>query len=236
MTVPCQFKHKRNIWHCRRFITGTYEGSDALHVTDREKVLYHERYPEDPWTAEAENKLMIMLVSDRLLFSDRIIFHSAAFSWKGRAWLLAAPSGTGKTTQYRNLKELYGDGIGIICGDNPILHLRDDLIMVHPSPWNGKENYGGGREAPLGGIILLSQSGENSIRRIPPEEAVIPVFLDLHSFARTPEHIRKLLKQEEKLITSVPVWLFENTGTLESTQLMMTYLEKYDKMEQKDGI
>ncbi|MBQ9287785.1 MAG: hypothetical protein IJ212_05080 [Bacteroidaceae bacterium] len=88
----------------------------------------------------AEYSLLPIRTSDLLLSMNRCVFHAVAFKWQERAWLIAALPGTGKSTQYKNLKELYPNEISIINGDKPILEVGDKgIIMVHPSPWNGKE-------------------------------------------------------------------------------------------------
>ena len=78
---------------------------------------------------------LIEPASDVLMTVDRCCLHGAAYVWKERAWILSAPSGTGKSTQYRNLTELYGQEICCINGDKPCLEFRaDGSIMVHDSP------------------------------------------------------------------------------------------------------
>lgn len=231
--VHCRFEFARNVQLCSKFIVSRYEGADALRVTAAERQIYHAAYPDKPWSREAESKLFIMLVSDALLPHQRLIFHSVAILWHEKAWLITAPSGTGKTTQYRNLKRLYGEEVQVICGDNPVLHFQEDgVIMVYPSPWNGKEKFGGNAAAPLAGIVWLEQGPENKIERLAPKDAVIPVFHEMNTFSRTPELVDQLFRLEEKMITSVPVWKFENTGTTESSELLMKCLMDCDEMEQ----
>jgi len=43
-----------------------------------------------------------------------------------RAWLLAGPSGVGKSTQIKSLQSLEPGAFGVICGDRPVLELRED--------------------------------------------------------------------------------------------------------------
>ena len=115
-------------------------------------------------------------VCDALLPYGRILFHGAAILWRGRVWVFTANSGTGKTTQYMLWKLCFGSEIKILNGDKPLLEFRKGGILVHPSPWRGKEGLGSLDAAPLGGIILLEQNEENRMRRLLPAEAAGPLL------------------------------------------------------------
>ena len=75
-----------------------------------------------------------------LLPFGRAVFHGAAFVWRQKAWLFAAPSGTGKTTQYRLWKLLFGDEIQMLCGDKPVIEIEHGGTTVFPSPWRSFRN------------------------------------------------------------------------------------------------
>lgn len=228
--LPLKFQYKQTAELYRDFIQGSYEGNAAIGVSDREKAIFADSNSLYIWDYRIESKCLAALISDVFMPYNRFVFHSVAFLWRGRAWLITAPSGTGKTTQYRNLKRLYGDEIQMICGDNPVLHFRDDgVIMAYPSPWNGKENYSGTAAAPLAGIVWLSQSEENRIERMSPKDAVIPIFHEINTYSRTPELVHQMFHLEEKMITMVPIWKFENTGNLESSEYLMKCLKEYEE-------
>lgn len=224
--VNCGFEYLSNLGLCKEFLQKKYAGGLGIYAQKYERDVFLNSNPGKEWKEDAENKAMICLASDYLLPYNRMLFHSVAFVYKGNAFLVTAPSGTGKTTQYKNLKELYGDDIQIICGDNPVLHFIDQNIMVHPSPWKGKEGYGSMLVAPLGGIVYLKQASENRITQMEPKDAVIPIFNAINTYSKTPKLVDQMFKLEEKLITSVPVYLYENTGTLESSEILLNTLRK----------
>ena len=64
-----------------------------------------------PWT---EFYQLSGLVSRFLLKYNRCIFHGVAFLWKDQAWIITAPSGTGKTTQICLWQKLFGREIEIM--------------------------------------------------------------------------------------------------------------------------
>ena len=156
---------------------------------------------------------------DALLPYSRMLFHGAAILWCGRAWIFTANSGTGKTTQYMLWKLCFGREVQILNGDKPLLEFREDSIVVHPSPWCGKEGLGSLDSAPLGGLILLKQSGENRMRRLQPAEAAGPLLTQLLFTRRTVDDVRTACALEDRLLHRTPVWLLENRGDTASAAL-----------------
>lgn len=186
---------------------------------------YYTECTEDGYV---EYKSLIGLTSLFLLPKGCCVFHGAAFIWKERAWIITAPSGTGKTTQYKNWKILYGPEVEMICGDMPILDFdREDGIWVHPSPWNGKERLKGSGVGKLGGIVYLEQGKNNVMERWRPEESVVPILQQFAVSPETKEDIRLLERMEDKLLKRVPVWKFVNTGDRSSSELMRSVFESW---------
>ena len=104
--------------------------------------------------------------ADLLLSYSRCLFHSAAFAFQGKAYLLAAPSGVGKTTQLNLWWQLYPGEITIINGDKPALQFQDNgPILVHATPWRGKEALGG---------TWVRPPGRNRVSAAEPDRPVPP--------------------------------------------------------------
>lgn len=187
--------------------------------------------PEEEWTymeahgcvrnGQNEASILTALASDVLLTRDRCVLHAVALRHADRAWLITAPSGVGKSTQARTLNELYPGQFSVICGDRPVLELRDDdSVFVHPSPWNGKEGWRGADGAPLAGIVCLRRGQENDIRLLSARDAVIPVFDSLIQTGRTAEGIRRAAAFEDALLRRTRVWELVNRGVPDSTRLL----------------
>lgn len=191
---------------------------DAIRVTDEDFSAWNGLGIS--YSAVGEADLICQPTSEHWM-PDGCVFHAAAIRFRDRAFLIAAGSGVGKSTQVRTLQELYPGESGIISGDKPILRCREDgSVMVHPSPWNGKEGWRGADAAPLGGIFLLRRGEENSIEPISPAQASARVFLQIFQSYRSGESIRRAGEVTEKILKSAPTWLMTNKGVPDSTRLM----------------
>ena len=195
---------------------------DAADVIARPEEIAraHAMMPEENAEDYAEFKALIGCTARYLLRFDCTIFHAVAFLWQGRAWLLTAPSGTGKTTQFMNWRKLNPAEITMISGDMPVLELRDNEVWVHPSPWNGKEAVGSFLSAPLGGVVLLEQDKENCMERLAPRSAIEKFFGQFTFDPETEEEILGLCRILDGILANTPTWKLSNKGDLASTKLL----------------
>lgn len=170
---------------------------------------------------QVEASFLTSCCSDHLLPHGRCIVHAAAFRDSRKAWIITADPKVGKSTQVRTLRELYPGTFSVICGDRPVLELADDgTVMVHPSPWNGKEAWSGAQAAPLAGIICLKRGQEDSVTRLKAKHAAIPVYRALIHTAAGEETVRLAASFAEGLLQRVPVWEFVNRDIPGSTRLL----------------
>ena len=173
----------------------------------------------------SEFTLLSCRTSEYLMDHRRFVFHAVAMRWHDRAWLITAPPGIGKTTQYKNLKELHPDEVSIINGDKPIVEIRDDGAFIHPSPWTGKEGWHDAEGAPLAGIIFLKH-GENVIEPVSPKAMARSAYLSIFQSFDTGEVIQKAAKLAQQLLKSVPLWQLTNRGDLASSALIYDVMKK----------
>ena len=183
--------------------------------------------PEENPEYYAEYKSLILPTSAFLQQYCCSLFHAVAFLRHGRAWLLTAPSGTGKTTQFLNWRKLHPAEITMICGDMPVLELRDDgSVWVHASNWNGKEGVGSFQSAPLGGIVLLEQGKENRIVPLDARQAIPALFEQFVSTYETEEQIRTVCALMDAMLSRYPAWKYINLGDDASTELLRAAIAK----------
>lgn len=183
----------------------------------------------EPSLAFREFQTLMLAVGNNLLAQGRALFHGAALLWRERAWILTAPSGTGKTTQLRHWRQILKKDVEVINGDKPLLECRaDGTVFVYSSPWRGKERLGRpGPAVPLGGIILLEQGKEDRIESMAPEEAVRPLFVEFISYPETTDQIRQQADILDHILDVVPVWKLINRGDEVSARLTLESLTNY---------
>lgn len=177
----------------------------------------------------AEYNCLMMIAADYLTEVGAAMFHGVAFCFGSGAYILTAPSGTGKSTQYRNLKRLYKNQVRIINGDKPFLKPGSGgKIIVYPSPWKGKENWGGNEFAPLRGLVLLKQGQNNIMKCMSREEAALPIMEQFLFTAPNRKSVHTVCRIADIMIKTVPIYHFENRGDLASSQMLFECIEKLE--------
>ena len=171
--------------------------------------------------AHTEYSMLTAHCSDALLAFDCVILHAAALRWRDRSWLIVAPSGVGKSTQMRNLQTLLPGEVSVICGDRPVLERCGGAFRVHPSPWNGKENWHGAEAAPLGGLILLRRGPENRLYALREDEAILNLYVAFIQTSASVEAVTKVADLEDGLLRAVPTWLLVSDTVPDSTRCLV---------------
>ena len=210
------------------------EGWD-IRVDDGDTEIFSLICPEGRLTPLNEEYILMARASSFLLPRRRVLFHGVSFVWRGRAWIITALSGVGKTTQLRHWQRLFPEEIRIINGDKSVLSWEDDCsFRVWPSPWTGKEGDAGTLDAPLAGIVLLRQADHNAIRRIEPRESVMEIFQQFLVLDEDPRDLRLTGAMEDALLRQTPVWLLENLGDEDSARLTYETLSEYEAVKHED--
>ena len=98
------------------------------------------------------------------------------------------------------------------CEASPFGSRPASPVLVHPSPWNGKENWYGAPAAPLGGLLLLSRGEEDRLEPCPPDQAVWPMLASLVCSYADETLLRQLADFLDTLLRRIPVLrLYDNT-------------------------
>ena len=202
-------------------------------LSDREMIRSREMYSLAETDAIREYKMLLWPTADYLLETGACIVHCVSIDWHGRAWLLCAPSGTGKTTQFLRWRQVGGFDVRLINGDMSVVSMElDDRILVWDSPWRGKECWiGDPGPVPLGGIIFLEQAEQNEMVRLNPGHELHRIVKGISSRPRTEQSARMFATIANGILKH-PVWLLKNRGDVSSAQMAMNMIRAEGDVEE----
>ena len=230
ITIPCKFQFTETAsYFPEKYIKHSDNRVSAILIDANEwNILKSLDMIESPYS---EASLMTAYLSEALTEYQRAIVHGVAIRWKGKAYLICANPGVGKSTQARFLQELRPGEFEIICGDRPVIQAQltnnsgvdigKGEVIVHPSPWNGKENWHGAAAAPLGGLILLERGSQNKIKKISELEAILPMYTYFIQLNRDEEVIKRIARLETCLLRAAPIWKLTSFQVPASTRILL---------------
>lgn len=162
-------------------------------------------------------------ITEGLLARDILLMHGSALAVDGRACIFSAPSGTGKSTHARLVRELLGDRVLMINDDKPYLRFDPEEIMVCGSPWMGKHRLGAPVERPLTGLVFLTRGKTDSIRPLEPREE-LPLLLTQLYRPREAELMQRSLVLIDRLVREIPMYRMACTMEPDAPRLSMETL------------
>lgn len=157
-----------------------------------------------------------------------MLLHSAATSYKGKAVLFSASSGTGKSTHTGLWKKYYPDDVVLFNDDTPIIVNCEDKLYACGTPWSGKTEINENLIVPLSAIVFLKQGKENSIRSLSTIEKVVN-FLDQTKKPIFESLIDKHMEFINNIIKNVPVYELTCDISKEAVDLVKNTIFTEDK-------
>ena len=152
-----------------------------------------------------ENNTIHALISEKLVPYNTLLFHGSALCMDGEAVIFTAPSGTGKSTQARFWRELFGRRVQMINDDKPLIRTEDNKIIVYGSPWNGKHSLSSNISAPLKAILLVTRSDKNRLEPLSRADA-FETMIRQGYISENPETRLKILSMERLISETVPFY------------------------------
>lgn len=170
-------------------------------------------------------------IADAALSHGVLLFHGSCLEVDGRAFLFAAPSGTGKSTHAALWLQELGDRARYLNDDKPLLRFGitespdgsrsfDGSVVAYGTPWDGKHRRSSKGCAPLAGIFLLSQAPENAVAPAPAGDAFAKLFQQSYR-PREAAGLQLSMALAARLVSSVPVWHLECLPNREAALLAM---------------
>lgn len=142
--------------------------------------------------------------ADVLLAYDTVVFHGVVMGLDGAAYILTAPSGTGKSTHASYwLSQVPGSYV--LNGDKPLLAVREGEVRAYGTPWRGKERIGVPGSLPVAGVCIIERAKEDFIERLEPREA-LPVLIQQTHRPATTDGLVKGVEIAGRIGEMVPLW------------------------------
>ena len=153
-------------------------------------------------------------LTEALLEKSVLLVHGAAISCNDKAYIISAPSGTGKSYRARQWLRSIPDSY-IINGDKPYLKFEGNYVYACGSPWCGKEQFSSNKIVQLQAILFLERSNKTALNKLSFQDA----FIKLLSQSFIPSEyskMRKALQLLKHLEGKVDFYQFQSTMEPES--------------------
>ncbi len=211
LTVGIEHAHEHIAKQCRAYLS---DGTPDFTICVTHEMIEAER--AGATGAEfslgySESIAAYREIARRLPEYDALLFHSAVIELDGAAYAFAASSGTGKSTHIRLWRRVYGERVGIVNGDKPILRFREDGVLIaYGTPWCGKEGWQRNVGVPLAALVFLERGAVDAIAPMEPEDAVMR-FLSQTVIGKSEEDVAGTLEMSDRILASVDTYLLKCT-------------------------
>lgn len=177
-------------------VTEANISSERKHIENSNSVTFSNAY--------LETLFVYRKIAEYLLDSDILLIHASVVCFGKNAYMITAPSGTGKTTFVRMLLREYMEGY-VINGDKPLVHISSDGACVYGTPWAGKEQLNRNSKAELRAILILERGEENEIRAVSSLEAFPFLIKQIHHSSNGKE-LLKTVALLNRMTEKIPLY------------------------------
>lgn len=159
-----------------------------------------------------------------------IQMHSSRVLLNGKALLFSGPSQIGKSTHANLLADILSSKIlsndRTFIAPSPVGSV--DSFVTYSSPLDGSNPVAGNHIAPLGYIVILDRSDNNTPVRLSGVRAVQEVMNNLIVPSCVPELMNNCLLSVVNLVKSIPIIYYPCTKEKESITCLLEFLNKED--------
>lgn len=188
----------------------------SFEVTDGDIVKHIEKYPMS--VDQAEYVVAGIKFYREVILRGAFFLHSAALAVDNKGYVFTGPCGAGKSTHATLWRKYFGEEVISINDDKPAVRFFDGVPYICGTPFSGKHDINTNKKVPLCGISILSQSPENSIKRVSAAQAMT-VLMDQTLRPETAKEMSALFDMFDKLLIKVPVYSFSCNISKEAVEL-----------------
>ena len=154
---------------------------------------------QDPLDYPLDQLLAIHLLHQR----GGLLLHAACLMHQGRTFVVAGPSGAGKTTLARAAAAL--PGVTVLTDERVVVRRHEGRWFADGTPWMGEGLFAHPASGPLAGIFILDKSNVDHVEQLSPVRAMA-ALLGCHFPAAWHANAQDQLKPVEELIAAVPAY------------------------------
>lgn len=114
----------------------------------------------DPQAGEILSNMLRLAFAQAIVYRGGLCIHASVVALSEKGYLFMGKSGTGKSTHARLWLRAFPQA-RLLNDDFPALRLRGGEPRVYGTPWSGKTPCYKKESYPVGGLVRLSQAGEN---------------------------------------------------------------------------
>lgn len=195
-----------------------------LSVSDEKITNVHLNMVEGTKIGQTEEFLYSVAFNRKIVSYGGIFIHSSAIIYKSKAYLFAAPSGVGKSTHTKLWKQIFGDDVQYINDDKPVIRQINGKWIAFGTPFDGGSGIANNISAPLGGIIFLERSEQNSIKKLEKTSEILKFLYFSTVRCLNDDKAEQMLKNFENLINSARFYLLRCNQTPFAAILARNYI------------
>lgn len=152
-----------------------------------------------------------------------LTMHASAVLHEGKAFVLSAPSGVGKSTLANWFLKAFPEDI-ILNDDKPLIGYQNQDLVVYGSPWSGKTTAQMNVSAPLGAILFLEQGSTNELNSMDASTKIKKILQNSYR-SRDEAQVSKALEIAEYLVKEASIYTYQATNDLLAATTLVQQLK-----------
>ena len=171
-----------------------------------------------PWGSSVEQLFPLLALHHNLLGHGHLLMHGAFLMYRGIGLLFTGPSGIGKTTQSHLWQACFS--AKPVNEDRAVVDASSSVIRVCGVPVAGSSPFCTNETAPLKAIIVLAQSAENTIERLPATKALLRLMDSVYLPSGFETDQTACMELALRICSAVPVYRLSCRPDAESAELV----------------
>lgn len=183
-------------------------------------VLYRSDLREQPFIYPLDQLVVIHMLEQ----SGGLLMHGAALAGARGGFLVAGPSGAGKTTLSQAFAPL--DGARVLTDERAVVRPGPGGWLLDGTPFCGAGFFAEDATVPLRGVLLLDQAEEDRLVPLTPARALAMLLRCHFPAVWRPSALETALGRLEQLVRDVPCMLLRNRRGGEAPRLVLDLVER----------